>query len=133
MEVSGTAFGMAYARGRYGDEKNELNVGGVPVGLITGVGGHLLGFIGVFGQYGEHVHNIGDGALAEYVANLGNKIGTEHRDATMAASGRYAVGRRHAVGGYNQRPAVGAHQPSGTYQGWGTPAAYARARGGVAM
>jgi hypothetical protein len=77
------------------------------------------------------VHNVGDGALAEYVSHLGAQIGRDHRTAAASVSGRYAIGRRAAVGGYN-RPSLGARMPTGSHQGWGTPAAYARARGGVA-
>jgi len=110
-EVAGTAFGLAYLRGRYpsvieGKTQNDLLVAGVPVSLMLGIGGHVAGFAGVFGKYDEHIHNIATGALAEYAATKAAEIGKEHKKeaekpAKPKVSGEFGPGN--AYGPYNQQ------------------------------
>jgi hypothetical protein len=78
-EASGTAFLLEYARGRNGtidDEGHlELMVGGVPVSLIVGLGGHVAGFMGLGGKASSHLHNVATGGLAAYTAQMGLRMG----------------------------------------------------------
>jgi len=83
VEVGVAAFGFALARGRF-EDKEGLNVVGVPVDLGVGVLAHVLGFMGAAGKYDEHLHNFGDGALACYLTVLGGGIG---RDMKVKADG----------------------------------------------
>jgi hypothetical protein len=135
VEVGGTSFAFGYAHGRFQDETGEFGIGGVPYALAAGIGGHVLGFV-MGANLSEHMHNIGDGALAQYGAHLGMKLGSESGAAVGARRSRFATGRRTVVGGYNH-PMLGGQGVSPTavgarsYQGWGTAAAFTRARGGV--
>lgn len=74
-EVGATAFGFGFLRGKMGDAEGNLDLAGMPASLVTAVGMHGLGFMGVFGKHSEHAHNIGDGALAEYAAVQGMRMG----------------------------------------------------------
>ncbi len=73
-EVSGAAFGFGYANGRWG-ENGELAIGGVPVDLGAAVVLHGTAFLGGFGKYSEHGHNLGTGALAACAYRTGAQIG----------------------------------------------------------
>jgi len=79
-EIGGTAFVFGYLRGRMGDDNGDLVVAGVPVGLGTGILLHLAGFAGLFGKHDEHAHNLGDGAVSEYLAVLAMRMGAESND-----------------------------------------------------
>lgn len=72
VEVGGGAFACGVAKGRYG----SVEVLGLPVDLLAGAGGHLLGFLGG-GKYAEHIHNLSDGALASYLTTLGQGVGAD--------------------------------------------------------
>lgn len=133
VEVGGTAFALAYARGRMGtvDEETgqiELNLLGIPVGVVGGVAMHGLAFAGALGEYSEHAHNIGDGMIAEYAAITGFRIGGRHANDAHAedpAVGRpppAIAGRVGRSPGYQPVKMHGAAAPK-----WGNPAAaYAR-------
>lgn len=71
FEVGGTAFGVGFMQGRWG----SIELAGVPVEFIAGLGLHVLAFLGGAGRYAEHVHNVGDGALAGYATKLGQGFG----------------------------------------------------------
>lgn len=91
-EVGATAFGFGFARGKMGDAEGNLDIAGMPASLVAAVGMHGLGFMGVFGKHSEHAHNIGDGALAEYAAVQGMRMGaarSEHAG-TRRIAGRSA-------------------------------------------
>lgn len=82
-EVSGTAFLLEYLRGRNGEYDEEtkhlqLQVAGVPVSLLIGVGGHIAGFTGVGGKYSYHLHNVASGGLAAYAAEQGLRMGQKN-------------------------------------------------------
>jgi hypothetical protein len=79
-EVGATAFGFGFARGKMGDAEGNLDIAGMPTSLVAAVGMHGLGFMGVFGKHSEHAHNIGDGALAEYAAVQGMRMGAARSD-----------------------------------------------------
>ncbi len=101
VEIGATAFGFGFMRGKMGDENGELDVAGIPASLGSAIALHVLGFAGVFGKHGEHAHNIGDGALAEYAAVQGMRMGAARSD----FSGKRIAGRRNRVAGaLNQNP-----------------------------
>lgn len=94
-EVGATAFGFGFMRGKMGDQEGNLDVAGMPASLTTGVVMHGLGFMGVFGKHSEHAHNIGDGAIAEYAAVQGMRMGAARSDFSgqRRIAGRSAGGR----------------------------------------
>ncbi len=87
-EIGGASFGLAYVRGRNADAEGDLDVFGVPASLLVAATAHVLGFAGVAGKFDEHLHNVGDGALAEYAAFVGSKMGSQ------AANGYQSLGSR---------------------------------------
>lgn len=103
-EVGAAAFGFGYARGRYGD----LRLLGVPMDLGTALFLHIGGFV-MNGKrrWTEHLHNLGDGALAEYLTVLGADLGVKALQAKSqqqqggAKTTGYAFesGRVHGLGG----------------------------------
>jgi hypothetical protein len=103
VEVGGTAFGFGFMRGKMGDAQGDLDIVGIPASLGTAVAMHGLGFMGVFGKHSEHAHNIGDGALAEYGAVQGMRLGAARSEFGGAAriAGSHA---RRRVAGSNQNP-----------------------------
>lgn len=98
-EVGGTGFGFAYLRGRMGDDDGEFDVAGIPVGLASGLLAHLLGFAGFFGGQASHVHNIGDGAIAEYGCHIGYNLGQKAKAERAAAQGYHRFPRQSRVSG----------------------------------
>lgn len=79
VEVSGAAFGMAYANQRWG--KGEFKLFGMPADLLAGVGIHAVALLGDgLGEYSDHAHNVADGVIAGYAARKGAEIGTAHAD-----------------------------------------------------
>jgi hypothetical protein len=84
VEVTGTAAGLAYLRARFpkelsnGQVVDELEVGGIPVSLLGGVGIHALAFLGgVPSEYRFHAHNIANGMLADYSSQIAFKFGRD--------------------------------------------------------
>lgn len=96
VEIGGTTFGFAFMRGKMGDADGNLDVAGVPASLGAAVALHGLSFMGVFGKHSEHGHNIADGALAEYAAVQGMRMGAA-RSTDFAGQKRIA-GRRSVAG-----------------------------------
>lgn len=76
-EVGGAAFGMGVVKGRFG----SIELVGVPIDLIASSGLHLLGFFGG-DKYADHLHALGDGALASYLTTLGAGVGAGMRSGT---------------------------------------------------
>jgi hypothetical protein len=91
MEVAVTSFGFGYARGRMATADGEFSVMGVPPDLLAGVVLHGLGFLGAFGKFDEHAHNLGNGALAAFLTTKGVQFGVEARKEPLNA-GKYVVG-----------------------------------------
>jgi hypothetical protein len=92
-EIGGTAFLLSFMRGRNGEIDKEtgyleLTVGGIPVSLVVGLGGHVAGFAGVGGKFGDHLHNIASGALAEYAAVQGLRLGQKNANETAKKEGK---------------------------------------------
>lgn len=96
VEVGATAFGFGFLRGKMGDANGDLDIAGIPASLGTAIGMHALGFMGVFGKHSEHAHNVADGALAEYAAVQGMRMGAA-RSTDFNGQKRIA-GRRHVSG-----------------------------------
>ncbi len=74
-EVGMGAFVMGGIQGRFGD----VSIGPVPVSLGSGLLLHAAGFAGVGGKNASHLHAIGDGCLAAYLATLGTGVGADLR------------------------------------------------------
>lgn len=98
IEVAGTAFGFAWAEGRYGEDKTTffgdkdasgapVAGTGVPASLLVGLAGHIVIFSGMDGGYAKHIRNISDGALAHYAVKAGLKLGQKMADDAAAAGG----------------------------------------------
>lgn len=97
VEVTGTAGLLSYMRGRAGevgaDGSKELMVASVPISLGVGLVAHVMGFAGVAGKYREHLHNVGDGALAGYVAERLFVVGEEAAAEAGTTGGVFRSGR----------------------------------------
>lgn len=71
---SATAFGLGMVQGRTGGV--EL-FGKLPLELLVGAGAHVAGYMKVGGRNSEHLHAVGDGALALYAGTMGRAVGTQ--------------------------------------------------------
>lgn len=122
VEVNATAGGLAYLRGRIGEVDDsgnkQLSVAGVPVGLAFGVLSHVAAFTPIAGKYTEHMHNIGDGALAEFMVSRLFTIG-EEAASEVSTKG---VGRRH-LNGVRGMPNMGAAGYPAWSNSWQSPVA----------
>lgn len=106
VEVGGTAFGFSYLNARNGkpDPKHpgilRLQVMGVDADLGAAFGLHVLAFLGGAGKYGEHAHNIADGAAASYLSRLGTELGSDARTkAAQKTGGAQITGGSQITGG----------------------------------
>lgn len=82
MEVGVAALGFGWAEGRYG----SIELLGIPANLGASVVMHGLGYFGMAGKHSEHLHNLGDGALASYLHTMGVGIGARSRPAARGAN-----------------------------------------------
>lgn len=83
-ELGGTAFAFGIVNGRW--QSPELL--GVPVDLGTALLAHGAAFMGIAE---EHLHNIGDGALASYLTALGQGVGVKMLQEQKEAAARLAA------------------------------------------
>lgn len=84
VEIAGTGLALGYARGRLADpQSGDWKVAGVDPEILVAAAGHGFGFLGFFGKYGEHVHNVADGALCAYAVMKGMDLGVEKRNQTQ--------------------------------------------------
>lgn len=74
-EVGASAFAIGLAEGRFGKGGGGIEVAGVPLPLGLGVLANLAAYAGVAGKQSHHLHAVGDGCLAAYLATLGRGIG----------------------------------------------------------
>lgn len=71
-EVSAASFLFGLAQGKFGG----IQIVGVPVDLLAGIGLHIMAFSGVGGKKNEqHLHAFADGALASFFNHLGRDVG----------------------------------------------------------
>lgn len=71
LEVGVSAFGFGVLQGKTGG----VEIVGVPLELLTGVGLNLAGYLGLGGRMSDHLHGLGDGALAAYLTTVGRGVG----------------------------------------------------------
>lgn len=112
VTINGTAFGFGYLNGRMVNDRGERGVElfGVPVEAIAGIGLHLLGFMSS-NKYGEHLHNFGNGALAAYSTTMGVEIGEKMRQNALTAA-------RAAAPAASPPPSLPAGTPPATNGNW---------------
>jgi len=102
-EVQTGALAMGIVNGRY-TERTAAGVVeppaivGIPVELFTGVLLHLIGYSGFAGKVDEHLHNLGDGAVAAWTTQAGRGLGQEWRTSALAPAGALPAAR---VAGYS--------------------------------
>lgn len=71
-EVSAASFLFGLAQGKFGG----IQIVGVPVDLLAGIGLHILAFSKVGGKGNQkHLHAFADGALASFFNHLGRDVG----------------------------------------------------------
>lgn len=93
IEVGGTAFAMGVMQGRTGG----LEIFGVPAELLIGIGGCVGGYFDAAGKASDHLLNVGDGALAAYLATLGRGVGQEWHDKDAKGGGKLSGGKTKQV------------------------------------
>ncbi len=88
VTICGTSFGFGYMNGRMMDPQGRRGVElfGVPMEAITGIGMTLFGFMSSSSKYADHLHNIGNGALAAYTTSLGVEVGEKMRVNALRAA-----------------------------------------------
>jgi len=69
--MAGTAFGLGVLQGKTGG----IEIMGMPLDLLVGVGAHVGGFMKVAGKQSHQLHNVGNGAFALYAGTMGRAIG----------------------------------------------------------
>ena len=116
-EVSGTAFALGYANGKWGED-GELTVAGVPVDLGVGIALTGVAMFGGLGKYAEHGVNVGSGALAAAAYRTGFQLGQESASSDdtgdsqqqKSSSARKTVAQaaaRRTINGAGQQVSVG--------------------------
>jgi len=71
-EVGAAAFLFGLAQGKFGG----IQIVGVPLDLLAGIGLHIAAFSGVGGKGNQkHLHAFADGALASFFNHLGRDVG----------------------------------------------------------
>ncbi len=71
-EVGAAAFLFGLAQGKFGG----IQIVGVPLDLLAGIGLHIAAFSGVGGKGNDkHLHAFADGALASFFNHLGRDVG----------------------------------------------------------
>jgi len=72
LEVGAAAFGAGVLQGHGG-----VSVMGVPADLGAAFGLNLLGYLGAAGKHSGHLNNLGDGFMAGFLVQKGQKVGAE--------------------------------------------------------
>jgi hypothetical protein len=75
FEVATIAAGFGYVQGRFGPKK----VGPIPLDLLLGGAGHIVGFMELAGEFTPHLHNLADGAIASFANTWGRGVGRDGR------------------------------------------------------
>ena len=103
VETLGTAGFMAYLNAKHGKPgRSAVEFGGVPLDVVVGILGNVVGFSGYLGKHSEHAHNLANGFLAAYLIRLMMMWGANARATNVV--------RMNAVEAHRaaQTPAVGA-------------------------
>jgi len=74
--TTGVAFGFGVLQTKVGG----IEIVGVPLELLAGVGAHAAAFMGIGGKAGSLLHSAGNGALAAWAVTMGRGVG-EHMNA----------------------------------------------------
>jgi hypothetical protein len=69
--VSGTAFSLGVVQGKTGG----VEIMNIPLDLLVGAGAHVGGFMRIAGKHSDHLHNVGDGAMALFAGTMGRSVG----------------------------------------------------------
>lgn len=109
VEVLAGAAASGIVAGRFGAPHLKLGTQVMPLDLLGGVALHAAAFFGLFGKYGEHVHNFGDGVMAQYMARWGVGYGTHLRE--KAGLPRIAGASPQGVAQMSERAAARRHIP----------------------
>lgn len=115
-ETGAAAFGLGWVRGRFG----EVSVLGVPVDIGAAAVLHGVAFLGGAGKYREHVHALGNGALAVYLTTVGAKVGADMR--SKAGGSTTLPGLPPVVS--NTSGYLPSYAAPGQSSGWGDSATY---------
>jgi hypothetical protein len=107
LEVQASAFLFGAIQGAFYEpdpskptDKPGVHVLGIPVEAIAGVGLIVGGFMGVGGtKWSGHLENLGNGALAAYVSNLGRGWGFKFKADRKAKAGGTTKGEVEGEGG----------------------------------
>lgn len=91
-EVGAAAFLFGLAQGKFGG----VQIVGVPLDLLAGIGLHIMAFSGVGGKGSVgHLHAFGDGALASFFNHLGRDVGyTIQTDADRKRIAEFATKKK---------------------------------------
>jgi len=120
-EVTGSCYLFSYANGRspaMNKDHHELTEG-VPTDLAIGVLGHVVAFFGGASQYGEHLHNLSDGALASWSARMGTAQGSKARLKAGSSQKQATPGAFPPYTAYEGAGNVAGFTPAPQYQGVG--------------
>lgn len=79
LEAGASAFGFGVLHGRSADP-DGVQLVGIPVELVAGVGLHAAGFLGLGGKMSSHLHGFADGAIASYATRMGYTLGTKWKE-----------------------------------------------------
>ena len=74
-EVATVALGFGYVQGRFGPQK----LGPIPLELLLGSAGHIVGLMDLAGEFTPHLHNLADGAIASFANTWGRGVGRDGR------------------------------------------------------
>lgn len=87
--IGGVTFGWGVAQSKWGDANLDIKVMGVDAPLLVGVAAHGLAFAGMFGNYDDALHNVGDASLGVWAHGKGLQVGAEWKTTPLfEASGR---------------------------------------------
>lgn len=89
---SGEVVGVAGMFGLVNGRTGGLELLGVPVDLLSGAALHGAGVAGLAGDQSDHLHAMGDGALASFSVTLGTSVGARMRREALAAAAARASG-----------------------------------------
>jgi len=87
---TGTAFALGVVQGKTGG----FEFMGLPLDLLVGGAAHAAGFMKLGGKNSNHLHNVGNGALALYAGTMGRAIG-----ANWKTTGKLGLGGGAKVAG----------------------------------